>query len=334
MISSNFSSFKDVSKNIIILLLFVALIFLMKIGINFPNNSKFKFKISKFPVPRILILTYIRSGSSFLGDIFQANPRSFYSYEPFRYMTNGSRMPENRIEEALHMIKHIFKCEFRPLNKYIKYINLKKSLLIRNHYFWNVCDKIKMCSNTDFIEKTCNRSKLQLMKVTRLHMKYLDTLLPDMSGSNFHIIYLVRDPRGIINSRRKLYWGSDQATNLNLSKLCSEIREDLYYFRKFQKKYPQKFTLVKFEDLSKDPISNSKAIYEKIGIPFDQNVQQFLNESTNISSNDIRNIYPFATARNSSKIADAWVNSLNISVIIEAQTNCGDVLRKLNYKLI
>jgi hypothetical protein len=165
-------------------------------------------------------------------------------------------------------------------------------------------------------------------------MKYLDTLLPYMSGSNFHVIYLVRDPRGIINSRRKLYWGSDQVRNLNLSKLCSEIREDLYYFRKFHKKYPQNFTLIKFEDLSNDPIPKAKAIYERIGIPFDQSVQQFLNENTNISSNDVRNIYPFATSRNSSKIADAWINVLNKSVIIEAQTICGDILRKLNYKFI
>jgi hypothetical protein len=199
MILSNFSSFKDDSKNIIILLLFVALIFLMETGVDFPNSLKFKFNISKFPVPRILMLTYIRSGSSFWAIYYKQIPEvSTHTNHFVIWLTEVECL---RIElKKLLIWSNIYSSVSSDHWINTSKILIAKRVLIRNHYFWSVCDKIKMCSNTDFIEKTFNRSILQLMKVTRLHMKYLDTLLPYMSGSNFHVIYLVCDPRGIIKS--------------------------------------------------------------------------------------------------------------------------------------
>jgi hypothetical protein len=162
-------------------------------------------------------------------------------------------------------------------------------------------------------------------------MRYLEDLLPKLNDLNFHVVYLVRDPRGIIMSREKLDWGSGTEESLNISNLCAEMREDLNYFRKFETIYPQKFTLIRFEDLSIDPFSNAKLLYNRIGIPFTEKVKSFINENTNINSSDKRNENPYATSRNSSKIAYGWVNSLNQTFNIKAQDICRDILKEFKY---
>ncbi|KAJ8302910.1 hypothetical protein KUTeg_019306 [Tegillarca granosa] len=40
---------------------------------------------------KILILTYMRSGSTLTGDIMQQDPQSFYLFEPFRLIAHGIR---------------------------------------------------------------------------------------------------------------------------------------------------------------------------------------------------------------------------------------------------
>jgi hypothetical protein len=285
----------------------------------------------KSTVPRVLILTYFRSGSSFMGDLLQQNPNSFYLFEPFRYMSNGIRMHSNRSEEAINIINNMFRCKFKNLKKYIQWMTHDLNILIENNYLWSVCGSSRVCFNKVIVENICNRSLLQIMKMTRIHMRYLENLLPKLNDLNFHVIYLVRDPRGIIISRSKLDWGSDLEENLNISNLCAEMKEDLNYFRKFETLYPQKFTLIRFEDLSNDPFSNVKLLYSRIGIPFTEKIESFINGNTNINSSDIRNEDPYSTSRNSSKIAYEWMNSLNRTFNIKAQDICGDILKEFKY---
>jgi hypothetical protein len=52
-------------------------------------------------------------------------------------------------------------------------------------------------------------------------MKNLEMILPELNDLNIHIIYLVGDLRGILNSRTKLYWGEDLAKLKNKRRLFS-----------------------------------------------------------------------------------------------------------------
>jgi hypothetical protein len=45
------------------------------------NNSK---------LPKVLILSYFRSGSSFLGDLLTVNSDTFYLFEPFYYIFSAN----------------------------------------------------------------------------------------------------------------------------------------------------------------------------------------------------------------------------------------------------
>ncbi len=105
-------------------------------------------------------------------------------------------------------------------------------------------------------------------------------------------------------------WGSGQAENLNISNLCSEMRDDLKYF-------------------PTDPFSNAQLLNNRIGIPFTVLVKNFIDLNTNIKSYDKRNENPYATERNSSKIAYEWINSLNQTFNLIAQDFCRDILQCL-----
>jgi hypothetical protein len=288
----------------------------------------------KSTVPRVLVLTYFRSGSSFLGDLLQQNPNSFYLFEPFQYLSSGIRMYSNRSEEVINIINNIFRCELKNLREYIKWMTNNWDILIRNNYLWSVCGSPKVCSNRAIVDNVCNRSLLQIMKMTTFRMRYLENLLPKLNDLNFHVVYLVRDPRGIIVSRDKFNYSSDLEENLNISNLCAEMREDLNYFRKFQTLYPQNFTLIRFEDLSIDPFSNAKLLYNRIGIPFTEKVKSFINGNTNINSTDERNENPYENSRNSRKIAYGWISSLNRTFNIKAKDICRDILKEFKYHLI
>ena len=61
-----------------------------------------------FNITRVLLVTYFRSGSSFLGDLLQQNWKTFYTFEPLHYMSDGMRIKDERTDEALNVIENIF----------------------------------------------------------------------------------------------------------------------------------------------------------------------------------------------------------------------------------
>jgi hypothetical protein len=79
---------------------------------NVYNNSK---------LPKVVILTHFRSGSSFLGDLLSVNSDTFYSFEPFRYIFDEFGKHEITNDETINLIKPLFKCESKKLVTYINW---------------------------------------------------------------------------------------------------------------------------------------------------------------------------------------------------------------------
>jgi hypothetical protein len=286
------------------------------------NNSK---------LPKVLILSYFRSGSSFLGDLLTVNSDTFYLFEPFYYIFSEFGKHEITNDETINLINPIFKCEYKKLINYINWFEKRPAFLAKSKNFWNKCTKNKLCSNSDFFGKICRESISHVIKVARLRMKNLEVILPELNDLNIHIIYLVRDPRGILNSRTQLQWGEDSAKFQNITYICEEIRDDLFYFHKFQTDHPERFTIIRFEDLANDPLSNAKMLYQRTGFNFTPEVSKFISENTNISSSDQRNNDIFNTARNSRTIPNKWMKTLDKNIIKESLINCKDILKELKY---
>ena len=69
---------------------------------------------------------------------------------------------------------------------------------------------------------------------------------------------------------------------VNSTTLCSEIREDLFYFKKFQTQYPEKFSFIKYEELTENPVQVGKELFERINVTFSNNVKIFLQTHTKV----------------------------------------------------
>jgi hypothetical protein len=67
----------------------------------------------KSKLPKVLILTYFRSGLSFLRHLLSANSDTFYSFEPFCYIFDEFRKHEIENDETINLINPKLRCEYK-----------------------------------------------------------------------------------------------------------------------------------------------------------------------------------------------------------------------------
>lgn len=288
---------------------------------------------------KVLIVAYFRSGSSFLGDLMQQNWKSFYSFEPLNYMTRQTRIDGSNVTEATELINSILDCDFSNRTQYIKWIQTNQYLVKWNKFLWNIC-KFRLgnnsCYNESSLQHTCQRSKYNIIKVVRLQLKHLDSLWRKVSANHdLRIVYLVRDPRGIYNSRKTMEWCAVEDLCSNITNICAEMREDLQYYEKLKHIIGDRLVMLRYEDLSVDTVKEAKHLFTQIGIPYSASVSTFIRAHTKSRPFNDRNTNPYSTYReNSSSTAYQWTKELNETEIEFAQQTCDDVLRRLDYKFL
>ena len=63
------------------------------------------------------------------------------------------------------------------------------------------------CFIPEFYSATCSLFPIRVIKTVRLRVSVVEDLLRDPDiGSNLKVVMLVRDPRGLMNSRATLTW--------------------------------------------------------------------------------------------------------------------------------
>ncbi|XP_052811935.1 uncharacterized protein LOC128239354 [Mya arenaria] len=178
----------------------------------------------------ILVVAYMRSGSTMTASFLEANPGTFYRFEPLRGVYNkfketkankttqlkyskGSRT-FMKTEMANVMMKELqawLTCNLTSLSmetildrgytlherdsctKDKRTYRNKTSIQSRQ-------DQIKQCVRN--LVKDCVKSPSKVLKFIRLFVQDAAYFLP--SFPNMKIIHLVRDPRGIISSRDRV----------------------------------------------------------------------------------------------------------------------------------
>ncbi|XP_075679019.1 carbohydrate sulfotransferase 1-like [Dermatophagoides pteronyssinus] len=308
---------------------------------------------------RVLILGYFRSGSSFIGDLLQQNWKSFYTFEPLHYMSRQLRIDNNNQTDAIDLINGIYQCNFSNYNSAIQYnqwIHNHTFLVRWNRFFWNICKfrTMSICYDNEFMGDVCRRSRYNIIKTVRLRLQDIESLykrLEDEKIKNLKVIYLVRDPRGIYNSRKSMEWcNQDQCKNL--TNICNDMREDLNDYDRLKSKLNNNLLLIRYEDISANPFNETRKLFHDINLEFSQYIQRFLRtHTTNSTANhqhpqhnrhrgtdkdkdkDKKN--PYSTYRlNSTSTAWQWTKQLNQSELQLAEQVCNDIIERLNYNKI
>ncbi|XP_076329689.1 carbohydrate sulfotransferase 1-like [Tachypleus tridentatus] len=277
---------------------------------------------------RVLLITYLRSGSTFTGEVLQhLSDSTFYDYEPLHHMSLSTRLHGKLASDAIDHLLKLFRCNY--VNEtYLKYVQKKENLymLTKNTFMWKRCKTEKNCSKPSVMSSLCNKAKVHVMKVLRLPLSYVQQLLEKATNLDIRVIYLVRDPRGIYGSRKSRSWC--RPTNCSdITVLCDEIWDDLVSFYRLQKAFPGKFHFLRFEDIALKPFDETKKLLKSLGFQISKSLKKYLEKHMFAKSRKYQSA--FSTFRNSSSIPSKWHSSLTISEKKNIKKKCGRVLKKL-----
>ncbi|KAL7646136.1 UNVERIFIED_CONTAM: hypothetical protein RMT77_003037 [Armadillidium vulgare] len=270
-----------------------------------------------------------RSGSTFLEDLISSYPGTYNHFEPLNIhrLRNFYDKNESESKNAQNIVRKLLDCEYDE--KYIKSVRkLSYKIFKRNRNLWNKCfnylTKENFCYDKKFLEETCKSHSLLVMKLARLGVGLIYPIIK--SSLNIHVLFLVRDPRAVMNSRTRVDWCKFSACS-DPSIHCNHLEQDIKELRKLKTLYPDKITLVRYEDVALLPLESSKAILKGLGLGFPSEVRRFIDEHTkkNIDS-------PMTTTRVSSKHVLLWTKSIDKKTLVDVQSSCSKVMKILGYK--
>ena len=112
----------------------------------------------------------------------------------------------------------------------------------------------------------CVTSQLMVVKALRLTMEMISRVLSD--DPHLKLVYLVRDPRGIVVSRKTVQYLS-QVFEANMESeallLCPKITRDYEGYLNLKARFPDRVLLLRYEDAADHPQETVDRVYKFIG---------------------------------------------------------------------
>ncbi|KAL1462547.1 hypothetical protein WDU94_014375 [Cyamophila willieti] len=276
---------------------------------------------------RSIILTTWRSGSTFLGDILDSHPGNYYHYEPLlQYEIVQIRGPP-LWHEARSLVRSLTMCNYTTLTDYLQYGMEHNYLFTHNSRLWEMCGQFPdLCFEPEFLNSFCRLFPFQSMKIVRVRLKLFQDLLND-PRLNLRVLLLIRDPRGILQSRKHRVWCPGNPDCTEPSRLCADMVSDYSAAIKFSKKYKNRFKVMRYEDISLDPYSSVSELFSFFGLDLHPNVIDFLDTHTKVNIGGVSSTY-----RDSKAAPFHWRNDLSFEEVAQIQSSCKSALKLWGYR--
>ena len=189
--------------------------------------------------------------------------------------------------------------------------------------------QFKLCF--DIFDHTCMLRDTKILKSVRLSMKNIQHILKQ--DPTVKVLHLVRDPRAIIQSRRKVklmyrkrLWKESQEAEL----LCPRMLSDIKIRKELEKIYPNNFLNIRYEDLAANITKVTKQIYDFLGLEMTRKVEDDIRSFTEAK----KDAGPYnIIRRNSQKTATKWRRMMRPQTKKAIRYICEDVLTELGYPL-
>ncbi|XP_060076435.1 carbohydrate sulfotransferase 1-like [Ylistrum balloti] len=292
----------------------------------------------------ILLIGYLRGGTTFTGEILGLREGNFYMYEPLHkwstwdyYKPGYSCSLENehctmstRTDSfVMDILRGLYKCDSNHLLKSLQMWQLLKGRGFRDsiqnptwaNYFPECHGKVEGC-----IEKVisrCANATARVSKVPRVSVSLAAQLLN--SVPNLKIIHLVRDPRAIMASRHALKWTPAPGGSISL---CNKMKEDYLESYMMRTTHPGRLLTVFYEDLVTNPAKTVQMMFDFAGYNFDEKEQNRLKNMTGMTT---KNILNSETRGTSLRIALAWRKRVNETFLNVMNPGCNDLYKFLGY---
>ena len=328
--------------------------------------TEFESWVSKFGSKtrqNVLILSDLRSGSTFLGELFNQHPHIFYLYEPLDSLKYYHKNRPENIYDAMsrHLLKDIFHCNYMELSYFTDFLSFQYSSLShrlaskalsspplcpepgnRPLYF-----NIRMCTplRTQTISALCRLHKHTVVKTVLIRDIHKLSYLMDNGGSTDYtlkFVHLVRDPRAMINSRVT----HDTDTLWTLEKLrksardvCASSLRNIKYAVSAPPWLHGHYTIVRYEDLVTSPQRITEQLYSFLGIAMAAEVRYWIDRvfrsedktSSGLSSS-VKTIR--LKGKNLTESVSRWRRTMPYSIVRAVETECYEVMNLLGYRVV
>eukprot|EP00092_Neocalanus_flemingeri_P000718 GFUD01000761.1.p1 GENE.GFUD01000761.1~~GFUD01000761.1.p1 ORF type:complete len:498 (+),score=64.09 GFUD01000761.1:253-1746(+) len=238
-----------------------------------------------------------RSGSSYTGELLSASRDSSFFFEPLWYFIDAHKNKQPSFEDKKSLLMNLLKCNFRdPRIKKMLYSTRQSSFVFRKPSILGLrYDDKSVIERSGFVKKMeirCRRTKTRVIKTIRLNMTEIHSIITSLpeegpvNQNNFHVIYLARDPRGIINSVKNL---KEQWPERFLSPqhICSRLHNDSLF--QSNHSLPQ-LRVLRYEDIARHPQKELQAISNHFNLSLVEEAKTFVHEhaSANWNAKDFK----------------------------------------------
>ena len=312
----------------------------------------------------LIIVAHGRSGSTFLGNIFNHHPDVFYLFEPYQTVErfHGSVEVENQDYEAkaFQWMKGVLQCDFVSADhvkdlqmyyrkKYAANYNPQKSLSLLSPPFcpYNATDPLwtmESCPPLDqrTLEETC-KSKYSLtvakVLISRMPGESVRQLLSICDTDEFEckFLFLVRDPRGIIPSSKAVNFFKENASlegTRNFSqKICTATEINLDVIRSLPSTKKTRLMLLRYEDLAENPLKTLPSLLKFAGLPMDKSLTEWLDLASHLPETESER-KAARWRQDSWEGAQRWRWKVGSDVINVIESYCSHAMSVLGYKAV
>ncbi|XP_038056097.1 carbohydrate sulfotransferase 3-like [Patiria miniata] len=294
---------------------------------------------------RMFILANMRTGSSFVGDIFGSSSDVFYLFEPGLSLNEALENLEDRPRVLsgvyLRMLRRLYLCDFRQLDFYLQWLSQKDMFNLRKlaPRLHDLCSKSPAkgsCTITrEMATESCQQSKYLVVKSIRIPDIMLLMPMMEDEAIKLKVVHLVRDPRPMIASRvialtrTRVTWLSDSIREF-LCLYCKSNWENMVLGTQ-NPRIKDRYMFLRYEDAALDPVAAARRMHQFLGhsrVP--ESVLKWIDVNTK-SAKPGRPLY--STARNSSKAYRAWRDGFpfDTAKAIEGTGQCAGMMARMGY---
>ena len=147
------------------------------------------------------------------------------------------------------------------------------------------------------------------------------------------VIYLVRDPRAVMNSRYRMAWCQHTANCTNSEVLCQRMRANIEILKEItNSSLGLNVALIRHEDLVMDMFNSTEKLLQFLQMKsLDKQLVSWIQAHTSVDD-FLEN--PHSTYRNIKELPTQWRMDLAREEFVEIEENCKDVMRELGYRLV
>ncbi|XP_066271009.1 carbohydrate sulfotransferase 1-like [Branchiostoma lanceolatum] len=305
----------------------------------------------------VIVMTSMRSGSTFVGEIFNQHPEAFYIFEPIWALENNKDKTYNSPKFQFEWLRSLSDCRMEGVQDILKFYLTAKGLgvMATCNAVDGLCAKYRnytskwpgRCPIPDetmakVVGNACQSKRFTAIKTIRLEDTEPLQKIAEDGGINLKVIQLVRDPRGVIASRLALVQHNVSVmTNLHNKVDENEVRQLCNWMTRNKptshgsNSWLQKhYSLLRYEDFGRNPIGLMKKIYELVDVPSHINVTKWLLTHTKTSKKIKERRDPFGTKKDPEKTMNEWRVRLSLEDVQKIQSICKEALDMHRYSFV